>query len=239
MNRALSYLVALLILINVAVLLWPEKAVDAPHVYPAKADVSPHYVRLNQEIEERFYSESIDGVKKLQASTDSLSKVPLDIIDKSSGECYRVGPFLHEANYELAQAVLFNAGVGYHKSTRESIASNVFRVYLGPFSTDAEASEARRELNVSGVKDHFIRKQDDGSMVISLGIYSTEESASDALESFGERVDGIQSRSENVVLPNSYWLHFAATDDGRLLSQLDVIDWGEPSAKMGLFSCDF
>ena len=58
MKRLLGYLIALLILANVAVMLWPADSDDAPHVYPAKKDVNPHFVRLNKEIEDRFYGGS-------------------------------------------------------------------------------------------------------------------------------------------------------------------------------------
>ena len=52
MTRFLLYFVGLLVLLNVAVLMWPDKASLATHVYMAKDDVNPHFVRLNKEIED-------------------------------------------------------------------------------------------------------------------------------------------------------------------------------------------
>jgi len=234
MNRVLSYTIALLILANFGMLLWPDKTHQAPHVYPVKEDVNPHFVRLNKEIEERFYSKPVEEVSEpaLVVSADSDSS-----IEEASGGCYRVGPFMHQANYELAQAVLFNAGVDYKKSKRASKASNVYRIFLGPFEGQEQVVEARRMLRDRKVLDHFVRRQDDGLMMISLGIYSSLESAETALRLFERKLDNVNSRSENVILPDSYWLHFVAADDERILPQLRAIDWGEPSAKMGLFTC--
>lgn len=234
MNRALSYVVAMLILANFGLLLWPDTSRRAPHVYSVKADVNPHFVRLNKEIEERFYSKPLEDApgSSLAADVDFLSPVEM-----ASEACYRVGPFMHQANYELAQAVLFNAGVEYKKSKRASKASNVFRIFLGPFEGQKQVVEARRRLRDKKVLDHFVRKQDDGLMIISLGIYSSPETADTALRLFESKLSNVSKRSENVILPDSYWLHFEATDDERVLPQLRAIDWGEPSAKMGLFTC--
>ena len=103
MNRALSYLIALLVLANVGLLLWPQDADDAPHVYPAKKDVNPQFVRWNKEIEERFYGDTSEQNFEIPtlAGVESqlLESVSPESPDASSGECYRVGPFLHEANY--------------------------------------------------------------------------------------------------------------------------------------------
>ncbi|MBL4672360.1 MAG: SPOR domain-containing protein [Arenicella sp.] len=244
MTRILWYFLALLVLLNVVALMWPDKTVSAPQIYTEKEDVNPHFVRLNKEIEERFYRRSTEGITENSSVdvTDRAYDLSAALSDReladSNEACYRIGPFMHQANYELAQAVLFNAGVDYKKSKRASRASNVFRIYLGPFDTRAEASDARVDLKRQKVLDHFVRKQDDGLLMVSLGIYSTPESAATARTLFTDKLgEVVKQRSENVVLPDSYWLHFEVGGDQRMLNQLVVIDWGEPSAKMGLFGC--
>ncbi len=236
MIRFLLILAGLLVLSNVALLLWPDKVNFAPHVYAPKDDVNPHFVRLNKEIEARFYSRPLEVLSDV-SSAEGVSPSSVAELESASEGCYRIGPFMHQANYELAQAVLFNADVDYKKSKRESKASNVFRIYLGPFQESPEVERARIELRSKKVLDHFVRKQADGSLMISLGIYSTPETASTALTLFKDKLGDVKQRSENVVLPDSYWLHFGVDEDDRTLGQLNAIDWGEPSAKMGLFSC--
>jgi hypothetical protein len=243
MTRFLLYSIAALVLLNVAAVLWPNKTASAAHVYAAREDVNPHFVRLNREIEGRFYSQPTETVSEnLNSESLGLSKAPEVSLAGSNlvvaaAACYRIGPFVHQANYELAQAVLFNADVDYKKSKRASKASNVFRIYLGPFEDQSEVDSARIDLKRQKILDHFVRKQDNGSMVISLGIYSTPESAAAAFRLFSDNLADVQRRSENVVLPDSYWLHFGIGTDDRMLAQLSLMDWGEPSAQMGLFNC--
>lgn len=233
MIRSLCMLCGLLMVANMAAYYWPDKANYAPHIYTAQIDVNPHFVRLNKEIEDKFYSQPATSVEVVD---DGIlfaegAELPAD------ANCYRVGPFLHQANYELAQAVLFNAALEFKKSKRASKESNVFRVYLGPYINQAEVADARVELKRSKVLDHFVRKEGEGDYMISLGIYTTKGSADDAVALFDGTLDKVKLKSEVVILPDSYWLHFSVDDDDRVRQQLSRIDWGEQSAKMGKFQC--
>ncbi|MFT4634906.1 MAG: hypothetical protein ACI9OI_000695, partial [Chitinophagales bacterium] len=64
MTRFLLYSIAALVLLNVAAVLWPNKTASAAHVYAAREDVNPHFVRLNREIEGRFYSQPTETVSE-------------------------------------------------------------------------------------------------------------------------------------------------------------------------------
>ncbi len=233
----------LLVLVNVAVFLWPSKTNVAPHVYAQKAELNPHFVRLNKEIEQRFYTQSDDSIV-LRSSDEvndeagvdaSQNELPVSIPDGSI--CYRLGPFLHQASYELAQAVLFNANVRYRKSTRSSQTSDVYRLYLGEFETQAQVSDARLELKRKKVLDHFSRKLEDNKYIISLGIYSSQETAEKALALFSETLQGVKMQSETVTLPDSHWMHFVLPVASTKLEQLAEIEWGENSAKLGPHEC--
>jgi len=233
MIRSMCMLCGFLIVANVAAYYWPDKANYAPHIYNPKVDINPHFVRLNKEIEDKFYSQPATSFEIL--GDDLLFN---DLVDLSTdSNCYRVGPFMHQANFELAQAVLFNASVDFKKSKRASKESNVFRVYIGPYANQAEVADARVELRRSKVLDHFVRKEGEDNYIISLGIYTTKESADDAVVLFDGSLDEVKLKSEVVVLPDSFWLHFSVGDDDRVRQQLSRIDWGEQSAKMGKFQC--
>lgn len=236
MTRKLFYLIALLIIVNVAVLLWPDSANHAPHVHSVKKELNPHFVRLNKEIEERFYSQVGTEVSISNASNGSADSVSSPAQVNSDG-CYRIGPFVHQSNYELSQAVLFNAGVEYRKSKRLSKESSVYRVFLGPYDSSAEAADVRVELKRQKVLDHFVRKQNE-QFIVSLGIYSSVESVDKAMSLFQEKLGPVNKQAENIVLPESFWLHFSISDNERVREQLSAMDWGETAAKMGLFECD-
>lgn len=243
----------LLVLVNAVVLLWPSKVNHAPHVHVAQEELKPHFVRLNKEIEERFYSQSnskvslgssSDGSEVSESDEDRLkSIVPFELSDSgglaqaNDSACYRLGPFMHSESYELAQAVLFNADVDYQSSTRQTQESDVFRLFLGPYETAAQASDARLELTRKRIFDHFSRKLEDDTYMISLGIYSSKETADAAVRLFANEVSGVKVQSETVVLPNSYWLHFNLPVSSSKLEQLSEIDWGENSVKLGPHEC--
>lgn len=240
MIRIYLYIIALLILMNVGVLLWPDSANYAPHAYNPKAEINPHFVRLNKEIEARFRVGMSDGVLASKVRPDvsvEESIVVQAASSDSAAECYRVGPFFHQPSYELAQAVLFKAGVEYRKSKRLSKESNVFRVFLGPFETSAQAADVRIDLKRQKVLDHFVRKQNDG-FIVSLGIYSTAASTEAAIDLFEESLGVVNKQAESVLLPESYWLHFNVGEQEAVLATLVKISWGEVSAKMGKYSCE-
>jgi hypothetical protein len=113
----------------------------------------------------------------------------------------------------------------------------VYRIYLGPFPTQAEAVDMRTELRSKNILDHFVRKQDSGDFIVSLGIYTTQEAADNALVMLEDSLETVKMSQEDLVLPDSYWLHFAMVDADPLLQQLSVMDWGEQSTKLGKYPC--
>ena len=217
----------LLILANTALLFLPDAASSAPHIYAPREDLNPHFIRLNKEIEEKY----------LVAEPASGDDSEFRIAANEGAGCFRLGPFMHRANYELAQAVLFNADIEYQKSTREAKQSNVFRVYLGPFESQALALDKRTELKRLNILDHFIRKDSEGAFIVSLGIYTTQSSADNAVALFDGKLDKVKLKQEDLVLPNSYWLHFAIAQGDQVRGQLSLMDWGEQSTKLGKYQC--
>ena len=228
MVRPLVIFCGVLLLANVAVFLWPTGAHTAAHVYSPRTDIKPHFIRLNKEIEDKF----------LLARPAQVIAADMELAEGSAEQaCFRLGPFMHQANYELAQAVLFNADVKYQKSTRLSRESDVFRVYMGPYSKQAEASDIRVELTRSNVLDHFVRKEADSVFIVSLGIFTTEQSAKDAKDLFEGMLERVKMKQESIVLPDSYWLHFDLKQGKIIRQQLARMDWGEQSAKLGRYQC--
>lgn len=239
--RFLSYLIGILILVNVAVLVWPQKNSVTPHLSIIQEEVNPHFIRLNKEIETRFYTQTERDIEVDSVDDNNVVAILSEDSEVESSPsagklCYRVGPFAHRSNYKLAQAVLFNAKVDYKKSRRKSRESVVTRLYLGPYDSKAQVEDERLKLRESGVLDHFVRAQE-GQYIISLGIYSSEQSSIAALELFREKIAAVQQREEKVVLPESYWLHFAIDEEQSVQRKFASMDWGEPSAKVGLHDC--
>lgn len=232
MIRALIYTSAFLLIANVVVALWPDQANYAPHIYSEKPELNPHFLRLNKEIEDRFYAQPA-----LAQELPDVDQQDFFDTEQFVANCYRVGPFMHRSNYELAQAVLLNASVEYQKSKRVSKESNVYRVYLGPYASAAEVADVRVDLKRAKILDHFVRKESDSVYIVSLGIYTTKETAMSAVQLFDGKLSDVRMKDEQVILPDSYWLHFSVEDDDRIKSQLAQMDWGEQSAIMGKHQC--
>ena len=235
MTRLLVYVCGVLIIANIAVLLWPDKTLVGPNLHSEKADINPHFLRLNKEIEDKYFA-----AQEAISEQDIVASVAVSEPSVKQAECYRIGPFMHQENFDLAEAVLLNAAVDYQESTRASVESDVYRVYLGPYLSQAEASDVRAELKRNNILDHFIRQEDEQQYIISLGIYSAQESANNAVQLFSEQLNSVNSvnlKQEVVVLPESYWLHFAIGSESQIKQQLASMDWGEQSAKLGRHEC--
>ena len=247
--KLFTYLVGLLIIANVVVYFWPDKLNTGAKLHATKVDVKPHFLRLNKEVEDKYYAkQKIDELVNQSTFTPPISdeeltanesqeNAPADPQLAQNSNCYRLGPFLYAANYELAQAVLLNDNLDYKKTKREAKESNVYRVYLGPFSEAAVAIDARTELNNKKIFDHFALKEPDGSLIISLGIYSSRANATEAVELFSDSLDTVRQRNETITLPDSYWLHFTIPTDDPMRAKLEQTDWGEKAAKVGRFQC--
>ena len=248
--KLITYLIGILIIANVVVYFWPDELNTGAKLYATKADVKPHFLRLNKEIEDKFYErQKIDKIVTESTFTPPISSdaITANLLQEAAsqegaqvglvGDCYRLGPFLHAANYELAQAVLLSEDLDFKKTKRVSKESDVYRVYLGPFSDPAVAIDTRTELNSKKIFDHFMRKEPDGNLIVSLGIYSNLEKAAEAVELFSSSLASVRQRSENITLPDSFWLHFTLPSEDPLRAKLERTDWGESSTKVGRFQC--
>ena len=213
---------------NVALFLWPTEREPAKHVHLEREDISPHFLRLNKEVEEK-HRESLQS--QLVAQIDGSP------IENDLESCYRLGPFMHKANFEIAQAVLTSSEVDFKTSKRVSQDSLVYRVFLGPFSSQAEVDDLRVDLKRKKILDHFVRKIESDKYMVSLGIYSTQEAVDAAVALFEEKLDDVKSQQEQLVLPESNWLHFAIGESELAEKQLSSMDWGELAAKLGKFEC--
>jgi len=239
-------LVLLLVLVNVVVFLWPSKANVGENIFSGRAELNPQFVRLNKEIEAKFYSKVEQDVviKKGKSEVDvefdrtiNVESVENVVSDNTGAVCYRLGPFMYQDSYELAQAVLFNAGIDFKTSSRASKESDVFRLFLGPYADLKSASQMRSQLKEKKIYDHFSRKLNQGDYMISLGIYSTEESAQSALRQFSRKISGVKVQNETVVLPDNYWLHFELLQSSPKYAHLRSVEWGETAVKMGPHTC--
>ena len=230
--RLLWQIVGVLVMANLLVLWWPAQGGGADSAYQRQQEVNPRYVRLNKEIEDRHSQQQVKAQHRQLNNTH-----PQQANTQASIACYRLGPFLEAENFESAQTKLLDAKVSHTKSTRQSQESNVWRVYIGPYSSFASATDARTKLRSINIADHFVRKEAEGRFVVSLGIYTSQDTANKGVALLQDKVQQVKLKQERLVLPKNYWLYFALSQNSPKLKKLNLIDWREPAAKVGLFDC--
>jgi len=92
-------------------------------------------------------------------------------------------------------------------------------------------------LRQKQILDHFIRENSEGQPIVSLGIYTTQETLDEALALFSDSLVDVKFDEELVLLPESSWLHFSLEEQNPNREELLQVDWGESAAKMGKFAC--
>ena len=214
-------LFGVLVLVNVVLFMWPKPEVRSDgNSYPPRVNVNERLIRLNKEINEdqRSVTESV-----------LPTEAPLG--------CFRLGPFTQSDSYDIAKATLLNADIEYLENRRAVQRSEVYRLYLGPFERRAEAVDARTTLTNQGVLDHFVRNEPEGGAIVSLGIYTTLETANLGQEQLSRQVNGVRLREEVVTLPQTDWLYFSLSGRADVYAQLQSVDWGEVGALLGPYAC--
>lgn len=222
--KGLVQILGLVVLMNAVVFMWPKELdTGSSNTYPPRVDVNGHLIRLNKEIEAR-------QLERASAKEEAANRF-------GNQQCYRLGPFSSTTNFEIAKATLTNAGVEYVESRRASQRSEVYRVFVGPFASKAEAADARTQLSNKGILDHFVREDGPNQLIVSLGIFTSLESANLGLAQLSEKVTNVTLRDELVTLPQTDWLYFSLENKPEFLVSARSIDWGEPGALLGRYTC--
>lgn len=212
----MKWLVGLLCLLNVALFLWatgydPGRPVTAS-AYPV---VSAEGMRLLSEV---------------KAKTESVAGGKL--------QCVRIGPFISSAVAALAAQKLDSMSLTYTHRTVKPREIRAFRVYLGPFTTASAIAAQRRLLESSGTDDFYVKRDDRGGGIISLGLFSQHDGAELLLEKLQGRGVEAKLRPEDRILQPNYWLEISdpavaeAIPDG-----LSQARWGEAGAEIRRYGC--
>ena len=238
MRFAIRFL-ALLVIVNVLVFLWPEPH-NGSEQNASLSELNPEFISLNGVSD----ASEIKPQGKQKDKVAHRAQTESEPIHSTQGQstqgllsCYRLGPFLKQETYLQAQEKLTQYGVEYTEFVRESQKSQVYRVYLGPYLTRQSVLQAKYALLEKGVKDHFLRKHPDNSYLISLGIFSTREGALVLMEQLKGKVENMLLRDELLDLPTSYWLDMKFVDKGYTLQSLNGVDWGDRSVHINRIIC--
>ena len=151
-------------------------------------------------------------------------------------ECMRIGPFSTADTFSRASRVLINKGFGFTRNVISARELRNFRVYLGPFTTQAAKETAERRLKQQGL-DYYVYEDKEGELLSVAGLFSEGEAAGAyvaELKGFG--LDA-KARSEVRTLGPWRWLEVADAVTEERRDTLRGIEWGDAKAQVAGVPC--
>lgn len=152
--------------------------------------------------------------------------------------CVHIGPFTSSAVVALAAQKLDAMALSYNRRTVKSRELRAFRVFLGPFRSESAIATQRRLLESAGVEDYYVKRDNEGGGIISLGLFSQREGAEVMQRQLAERgVDARLATEERVLEPN-FWLEIRDPAVAREIPpELSGANWGEDDARVRRHEC--
>lgn len=119
------------------------------------------------------------------------------------GQCMLIGPYKTVIERGRGGRKLNDMQIQY--SDRQDPKGRVlgYRVFQGPFASKMEVSSARLRLKKQGVKDLYLMNEGKNKRYISLGFFSSENSANSFMANFSKREIKTKKRIEYGT---NYWL---------------------------------
>ncbi len=200
--------VATLLLVNVALYLWITgiRPVKQSGLTVAKPDIQPGQLRLY---------------------------VP-PVITAQKDYCLRIGPFATRSKAVLSRTLLTTTGV--QALALESSADRMikaYRIYMGPFENRSDTGSLRDYLNQMGNDDQYLVRESDGSLVISLGLFTQNDGADRFLNELRSKGISANKREEMRSLGDNYWLLLRAGDEDKIKYR----SWPDPRAGLHRVVC--
>ncbi len=167
-----------------------------------------------------------------------LSELPAARNNRSSGSCYRVGPFSDESGSIKAVETLNKLSVPYTALAIKKREVRAYRVYLGPFNTSEQVERQRNVLRNSGINEHYVKSERAAQDLISLGLFSQQARADEFMRELIKKDVHAKTRPETRKLGPTYWLelHDVESNQG-VLGVLRETQWAGDRARLRVFPC--
>ena len=157
-------------------------------------------------------------------------------INEEVFECMRIGPFSTADTFSRASRLLINEGFGFTRSVFSARELRNFRVYLGPFTTQAAKETAEQRLKQQGL-DYYVYEDKEGELLSVAGLFSEGEAAG----AYVAKLKGVgldaKARSEVRVLGPWRWLEVADAVTEERRNTLRGIELGDAKAQVASVPC--
>jgi hypothetical protein len=214
----LKWVVAGLVLLNVALVLWAtgHKGLSGSGA-TARQTINPEAMVLVAEI----------------ASSRSAAEA-----SRAASLCFRVGPFVTTEQMDQAGDTLRGLSVPFETRTVPAREIRAYRVFLGPFSSASAVEVQRQLLRTSGVTDHYVKRENEGKSVISLGLFSRKAGAEEVVRFMQAKNIQAKMRSEDQRLATTYWLELRNSRANQaVVAELKQARWAAERAKLRQYPC--
>ena len=151
-------------------------------------------------------------------------------------ECMRIGPFSTADTFSRASRLLINKGFGFTRNVISARELRSFRVYLGPFTTQAAKETAERRLIQQGL-DYYAHQSKEGELLSVAGLFSEGEAAGAYVAELKEVGLDAKARSEVRTLGPWRWLEVADAVTEERRNTLRGIEWGDANAEVAGVPC--
>ena len=157
-------------------------------------------------------------------------------INEEVFECMRIGPFSTADTFSRASRLLINEGFGFTRSVFSARELRNFRVYLGPFTTQAAKETAERRLKQQGL-DYYVYEDKEGELLSVAGLFSEGEAAGAYVaELKGVGLDA-KARFEGHTLGPWRWLEAADAVTEERRNPLRGSELGDAKAQVAGVPC--
>lgn len=214
----MKWLVAALLLLNVAVFMWGSwyKVVPPGAAVGAQPSVNADTIRPLRQ----------PGPAKVSGVNGSQQHGRL---------CVSLGPFASAEQASAAVVTAQHLGVETARSEELEATTTSYRVYLPALASRKLAERKRAQLTELGFKEHYIIEEPGRENAVSLGVFAVEKNATALVRALAEK--GVSAKQETITStqPPTYWLK--AEVDAQRLDELRRQGWPDARAKLAWHAC--
>jgi TPR repeat protein len=180
--------------------------------------------------------DELNLVEALNPSMALVHERRVEDTGKDVFECARIGPFSTTDTYSRASRLLINEGFGFTRNVVSARELRAFRVYLGPFTTQAAKETAKRRLKQQGL-DYYVYEDKDGELLSVARLFSDGDAAGAYVaELKGVGLDA-KARSEVRTLGPWRWLEVADAETEERRNMLHGFEWGDAKVQVAGVPC--
>lgn len=220
--RALRWLFAVLILLNIAVLMWASWYRVSPLLEEGRVPLPP-----------------VNADRMVPLTSPGLSLRPRPVANKAAPvasatapaaptekphACVSIGPFETSELAEQAGKRLVEGRFAYVQRVDADRIESSYWIYLPPLANRKAADTKREELARLGINDHYVMLEPGMENIISLGLFSQVDNARHRMQELAAK--GIHAKQETRYRTHTlYWLDIPADQPDDLINQLKKMDW--------------